>query len=130
MPIFVATKRVVTCTVKHMKTLVNVKCGYDISLGELNFLKLFFVTNATEKERVLCMCKCCLNMRLKFDVIMSHIKANEGETYSSISDFLIKNCTCDRNENGFYDLKCCTGNCDECVEHFPFPNYQNLTLPK
>ena len=56
---------------------------------------------------------CCLNMKLKFDVIMSHIKATGGGNYSSTSDFLMK-CTCDRKENGFYDLKCCTGNCDDC----------------
>ena len=69
--IFVATKRVVTCAVRQTKILVKEKCGYDISLGKLNFLKLFFVTNAIEKERALCMCKHCLNMRLKFDVVMS-----------------------------------------------------------
>ena len=73
MPIFVATKQARTCTVRHMKTLVKDKCGYDTSLGKLNFLKPFFVTNAAEKERVLCMCKHCLNIRLKLDVIMSHI---------------------------------------------------------
>ena len=91
-----------------MKILVKEKCGYDISLGKLNFLKLFFVTNAIEKERALCMCKCCLNMRLKCDVVMSHIKTNGGEIYSLISDFLMKNWTCDRSENRFYDLMCCT----------------------
>ena len=145
-----SNKTTLDITVRLMKTLVKEKCGYDISLGKLNFLKPFFVTNATKKERVLCMCKCCLNMKLKFDVIMSHIKANGGENYSSTSDFLMK-CTCDRKENGFYDLKCCTANCDDCgafsfhelpkldttqakivmiVEHFPFMNYQNLILPK
>ena len=120
MPIFVAKKQARACTVRHMKTLVKEKCGYDTSLGKLNFLKPFFVTNATEKERVLCMCNRCLNMKLKLGVIMSHIGANGGETYSSISDFLMKNYTCDRNKNRFYDLKCCTGNCDECGA-FSFP---------
>ena len=112
-PTFVATKGVVTCTVRHMKT------------PELYFLKPIFMTNATEKDRVLCMCKCCLSMRLKFDVIMSHIKASGGETYGLISDFLMKNYTCDRNENRFYDLKCCNGNCDECGA-FSFPELRTL----
>ena len=48
MLIFVATKGVVTCTSRCMKTVVE-KCGY-MSLSNLNFLKSFFVTNATEKE--------------------------------------------------------------------------------
>ena len=78
-----------------------------------------------QKKRLLCMCKHCLNMKLKFNAIKSRIKANEGETYSSISDFLMKNCTCDRNKNGFYDLKCCTGNCDECGT-FSFPELPKL----
>ena len=64
------------------------------------------------------MCKCCLNMRLKFDVIISHITANGGESYSLISDFLMKNYFSDRNENRFYDLKCCTGNGNECGVFF------------
>ena len=79
-----------------------------------------------QKNKVLCMCKCRLNMRLKFDVIMSHIMANGGESYSLISDFLMKNYFSDRNENRFYDLKCCSGNGNECgafsflelVKHF------------
>ena len=48
MLIFVATKGVVTCTLRCMRTVIEKKFGY-MSLSNLNFLKSFFVTNATEK---------------------------------------------------------------------------------
>ena len=49
MLIFVATEGVVTCTLRCMRIVIEKKFGY-MSLSNLNFLKSFFVTNATEKE--------------------------------------------------------------------------------
>ena len=60
------------------------------------------------------MCKLCLNTRLKFDAIMLYQKENAGATFSSISDFLMNTCPCLHDDNGYFKLECCTGECSKC----------------
>ena len=125
--VYITTRRVVTCTVRKMKSLIMEKYDYNVSLGKINYLKPFFLTTPTEKEKVLCMCKRCLNTRLTFDVIMSHMRKYGGEEYQSISDYLMAHCKCVKNANGYYDLKCCLGECSECKDNNP-PNVPGLDI--
>ena len=71
-----------------MQSIVQGRYNAKISLSKINNLKPFFLKNPTEKK-ILCMCKLCLNTRLKFDVIMLHQKENGGATFSSGSNFLM-----------------------------------------
>ena len=58
-----------TCTVRtvHSKVIGN---EMHVALGTVLSLQPFFVTNATEKEGALCLCKLCLNMRMLFAPLM------------------------------------------------------------
>ena len=72
--------------------------------------KPFYVTNPTEKEKHLCLCKLCLNKRLLFQVL--HKKYSEmGD---SLSAYLMGGCDCTKDENGFWRIKCCIGKCTSC----------------
>ena len=49
-----------------------------------------------------------------------------SSTYEGVVvNLLIEYLTRLKRENGFYDLKCCAGNCDEC-RAFPFPELPKL----
>eukprot|EP00111_Clytia_hemisphaerica_P013434 TCONS_00039437-protein len=97
-----------------MQTKVLSERGLHISIGLLSNLRPFFVTDPTDKEKVMCMCKLCLNFRLKFNALMSHSKRHGGESFDSISRYYMGSCACSKGENGYWTLKCVTGNCNKC----------------
>ena len=76
--VYVASRRMATCTIRRLKSKIFSEKGLNISIGLLHYLKPFFVTNPTDKEKVLCMCKLCLNFRLKFNALMTHSKEFDG----------------------------------------------------
>ena len=104
------TLRIVTCT--NPKIVNIIKEEYDLSLpvGTVWYYKPFYISNPTEKEKLLCMCQFCLNMRLLFEVLRSKY----GEIGDSLSEYLMGECDCAKNENGFWQIKCCTGKCSSC----------------
>ena len=61
--------------------------GINISTGLLSYLKPFDITNPTDKEEAMCMCKLCLNFCLKFDALMTHSKNFNGPHFDSISSY-------------------------------------------
>ena len=67
------------------------------SLGNITRLKPFFMQNPTEKEQEMCLHRYCLNLRLEFNASMDHSKNN---IYTSISDFYMSSCACEKSENG------------------------------
>ena len=87
--VFCATRRVATCTVRKLKAKLLTEHGLNVSLGAISYLKPFYITNPTEKEKVLCMCKLCLNYRNKFTAMMAHSKEHNGPYYDSISKYYI-----------------------------------------
>ena len=52
-PVYKASRRIVTCTVGKMQSIVQEQYNVKISLGKINNLKSFFLTNATGKEKIL-----------------------------------------------------------------------------
>ena len=105
-----ATRRVVTCT--HHKVVEIIKERYDLSLpiGTVWAYKPFYVVYPTEKEKQLCLCKLCLNKRQLFDAL----RKKYNEFGDSLSGYLMGECDCPKDENGFWKLKCCVGNCSSC----------------
>ena len=47
-------------------------------------------------------------------------KENNGPHFSSITKMFMDLCKCDKRENGYWKLDCCSGNCSNC---------KNLKLP-
>lgn len=80
--------------------LIHEKHQITLPIGTIWYYKPFYVTEPTEKEKLLCLFKVCLNERLMFEPLHNEI----GE---SLSGFMMGNCQCDRNENGFWKIKCC-----------------------
>ena len=117
--IYSSPRRVATCTIWKLQTKLLEKHDITISMGKILSLKPFYVTYATEKETMLCMCKTCLNTRLVFQALMKHSKQNNGPRYQSISQYLMGSCACDKNPNGYWSLKCCLGKCIDCMDIIP-----------
>ena len=86
----------------------------DVSVGTIISLKPFFVTYATEKKMVLCLCKLCLNTQLIFETIMKEERKPGGEHFSSICDFFMNSFEYFHSSNGFYSWKFVTAKCKQC----------------
>ena len=111
---YTATRRIATCTIRKLKMKLA-DTGVVASEETIQNLKPFYVVYATEREKVLCMCKFCFNTRSLFDALMVHHKENKTVVYTSISKFLMNSCDCDKVENGYLAIKnCCTGKCSSC----------------
>ena len=67
------TKRVLIITLRSLQEKLQEQIGH-ISMGTVSHYKPFFMTFASEKEKVLCMCMLCLNIREKFDSLMMFFK--------------------------------------------------------
>ena len=73
--------------------------------------KPFYITVATEQEKLGCMCSKCLNTRSEFVVLMKEVE----NSHVSISDyFMANNSTCLKSNHGYWSLDCCTGKCELC----------------
>ena len=110
---YTATRRIATCTIRKLKMKLA-DTGVVASEGTIQNLKPFYVVYATEREKVLCMCKLCFNTRSLFDALMVHHKENKAVVYTSISKFLMNSCDCYKVENGYWTINCCTGKCSSC----------------
>jgi len=80
------TRRVITCTVRGLQQKLKEKFRIEV-------LKPFYLTCATEKEIILCMCKLCLNTRLLFNAVKTDI----DDESSSISSFFMSHSTCSKS---------------------------------
>ena len=67
--VYVASRRVTICTISKLTSKIMSEKGINISIGLLSYLKAFHITNPTDKEKVMCMRKLCLNFRLKFNAL-------------------------------------------------------------
>ena len=114
-----STRRIVTCTIDELQTKIKDKHAITVSTGKILELKPFFISYATEKEKVLCMCKRCLNMRMLFTPLVEHSKTNDGPELSSITEYFMESCPCSKAKNGYYQLKCCQGKCSACKDIKP-----------
>lgn len=110
-----ATRRIATETVKRMQHLVNQKLGATISTGSIFNLRPFYVQVPSEREKESCLCKFCLNLRLKYNALNKHVKDKNTVT-ESLSEYFAEGILCPKGVNGFYELACikseCGGNCN------------------
>ena len=84
-----------------------------MSRGSVGAYKPFYIKNANENERVMCMCQPCLNTRLQFDAIMKKIPSR---SFKSITDYFMYNVRCAKGTNGYFDYICAKGECDDCKD--------------
>ena len=108
------TQRIAVNTVNSLKLKLFEECGIDVSVGTILNLKPFFVVNATEREKVLYMCKLCLNTGSLFNALMEHHKLNTVVVSHSLSEYLMGSSQCERIENGYWHINCCIGKCSKC----------------
>ena len=84
---YVAWCRVATCTIRKLRSKIMSEKGVNISIDLLSYLKPFYITNPTDKEKLMYMCKLCLNFCLKFNALMTHSKKFNGPQFDSISSY-------------------------------------------
>lgn len=106
-----STRRIMTCTLEKIKEVIEESNGLKISIGTIWNYKPFYIVYPTEKERLLCLCKTCLNKRLLFNSLRKNCK----ELGESLTSFLMGLCNCSKESNGFWKLQCCLGKCKECI---------------
>ena len=123
--VYVATRRVATCAIQKLKPKIFSKKGINISIGLLSYLKLFYTTNPTDKEKGMYMCILCLNFRLKFNALLIHSKRFSGSSFHSVSSYYMSSCKCSKGENGYWALKCVEGQCKKWPSNKP-PEVLNL----
>ena len=97
---FTAIRKVMTCTIRKIQVKLFEKYSMNVSIGKIFNLKAFFMSFPTEKEKKLCMCKLCLNLRMKFHCIMEQTKNQNGNVFTSMSNFYVDVCTCNKSEVG------------------------------
>ena len=83
---YACPRMIVTCTICELQRKL-MDAGINVSYGTVISMKPFYITYATEKENVLCMCKLCLNARLLFNPLMENGKSSGGTTFTSITFF-------------------------------------------
>lgn len=114
------TKRIATKTVRQIKNELKTKHEVDLAIGSIVKFKPFYITSPSEREKESCLCKFCLNIRLRFTVYMRALK-DQNKAIPSLSDFFAYNSgNCDLDINGFHKLKCISGTCDDCSLIKPF----------
>jgi hypothetical protein len=103
-----ATRRIATVTIREMRNAVIERIGKIMSIGTVLNLRPFYVQPPSEREKESCLCKFCLNLRLKFNAVMKHCKENRPD---SISEYFGSNISCALDASGFYQLKCINKTC-------------------
>lgn len=119
--LFTAIRKVMTCTIRKIQVKLFEKYSMNVSIGKIFNLKPFFMSFPTEKEKKLCMCKLCLNLRMKFHCIMEQTKNQNGNVFTSMSNFYVDVCTCNKSEVGHSSFDCCNGFCN---------SFKNINLPE
>ena len=128
---YTATRRVATRTLQKLQSKIAIKYDIAVSIGSVFALKPFCVLYATEKERLLCLCKICLNNCLIFDLLMTSVDTDSKRDFdNSVSKFQMKECGCEKEKNGFCSLKCCINNCENCKEKKKLQPFNNLKVKK
>ena len=100
-----STRRIATKTFHELKDLIKSKNNYDVSLGTIQNLKPFYVQTATEREKECCLCKFCLNCRLKYKEMIKHLKKDVEKT-DSLSEYFGHGIVCPKGPNGYFQDKC------------------------
>ena len=111
--VMTANKFIATLIVRAIQEKLRLN-NIDMSIDTIISSKPFFVNYAIKKEMALCLCKVCLNTRLRFEAVMKEEKKQGGMPFSSISKFFMTDCECEQSPNGYFSWRCVTGNCKQC----------------
>ena len=117
---YLSNRMIFTSTIRGIKQKLDEK-NINVSTGSILNLKPFFITYASEKEMLLCLCKICLNVKFMFDPLMVRAKKDGDEVFDSISSFFMHGCTCDKSPNGYYMCSCSSRRCKNCMDSKPAP---------
>ena len=80
---------------------------------------------ATDKEKEMCLHKFCLNVRLKFNALMDHIRKHDGQVFTSITSFFTHGSPCEKDTVlDYFSQQCCLGTCQLC-KNLPLPTVPN-----
>ena len=115
-----APRYIATSTVREIKRKLNDK----FSRGTICNYRPFFVGVATEREKLECLCKTCLNPRLLHNALMKEVKAKMECVHSSISQYFISGKSCQYARSGYTHFDCITGDCKKCEGLIQPPTYQ------
>ena len=117
------TRRILTITLRSLQKKILEKMGEEISLGTIFHYKPFFISYATEKEKILCMCILCLNIREQFDSLMKYIRTLDRShpVFTSITSYFMQGCNCEWGESGTWEKNCCLGKCKNCKKSLILP---------
>ena len=91
-------------TCRDLKEILKKKHDVIVSKGSIMKYRPFYVQTATEREKATCLCKVCLNFRLKYKALTKHLK-NDVEVTNSISEYFGSGITCSKDINGYYQRK-------------------------
>ena len=108
-----STRYIATKTVREIQHTLETKHDLHFSLGIICSLKPFYIVPPSEREKESCLCKFCLNLHLKFDALQKHLK-DKTRRVSSMSSYFANGISCAQDQNGFYQLKCISSDCDKC----------------
>ena len=130
-----STRRIATKTFREMQEILKSKFEIDVSLGTIINLRPFYVQPASEREKESCLCKVCLNIRLKYQALMKLVK-DDVEVTNSLSEYFGHGIKCPFDANGYFQQKCIAGQCDnkDCSptsvrytsDQFNIPNSDNV----
>ena len=109
-----AERRIATCSAGTIIKTLHTTYNQNVSHGSVLKFKPFFIHTATDREKSLCLCKTCLNLRYILTGLMKPMKDQGKNTYSSLSEYYMENCTCPKTDNGYWSYNCCTGKCTDC----------------
>ena len=107
-----STRRISTKTGHQIRAKL-LQVGYHVSYGTVLNYKPFYVQKPCEREKESCLCKFCLNLRLRYNE-MNKILKDKNEIEESMTKYFSNGCTCEPSENGFVKLECITGTCSNC----------------
>ena len=77
------------------------------------------------------MCKIYLNNHLIFDSLTTSVDTDSKREFdNSTTKFIKKECDCEKEKNGFWPLKCCIDNCENCKEKKNYATIKQLESEK
>ena len=116
--LYYANKMIITCTVRDVVKQLS-EGGISVSLEKVMSLRHFFISVASENEIALCLCKLCLNLRMLYDHLLCKAKKDGDLLPQSISNYFMNSCECQKDQNGYFKVKCITQKCSDCKDVKP-----------
>ena len=99
------TRHIATKTVRELQEFILKKSEIKVSYGSVINYRPFYIQVATEREKESCLCRVCLNCRLKFNALLKHLKEGTVKTHS-LSEYFGNGIICPKGIHGYFDEKC------------------------